>query len=62
MKKIISLALLIILCGLSISAEAALVDNGDGTVTQYRNDGSILMWLKDANYAYTQVTTIQMVR
>lgn len=30
-------------------ALAQLVDNGDGTVTQTRSDGLVLMWLKDAN-------------
>lgn len=30
-------------------ARAQLVDNGDGTITQTRNDGLVLMWLKDAN-------------
>lgn len=35
------------------TADAKLIDNNDGTVTQIRNDGSILMWLKDANYAFT---------
>ena len=32
-------------------ASAELIDNGDGTVTQIRNDGSRLMWLKNANTA-----------
>ena len=35
------------------SASATLVDNGDGTVTQTRNDSSMLMWVKDANLAAT---------
>jgi len=39
--------------GLMVSAHAYLIDNGDGTITQIRDDGSSLMWLKDANYAYT---------
>ncbi len=47
------LVLLVIVLGLTVSANAALTDNGNGTVTQTRNDGSILMWLKDANYAKT---------
>ncbi|MBI5196055.1 MAG: DUF1566 domain-containing protein [Nitrospirae bacterium] len=38
---------------LSVSANAALIDNGNGTVTQIKSDGSMLMWLKDANYAGT---------
>lgn len=37
----------------AVNSQAALVDNGDGTVTQIRNDGSKLMWLKDANTALT---------
>ena len=51
-RIIIKFSLLILLFLVS-AANAALVDNGNGTVTQYRNDGSILMWLKDANYAMT---------
>ncbi len=35
------------------STQASLHDNGDGTVTQIRADGSRLMWLQDANYADT---------
>ncbi|HDZ01697.1 MAG TPA: DUF1566 domain-containing protein [Nitrospirae bacterium] len=35
------------------SANAALNNNGDGTITQTRTDGSFLMWLQDANTAYT---------
>jgi uncharacterized repeat protein (TIGR01451 family) len=30
-----------------------LTDNGDGTVTQIRNDGSVLMWLNDPLFAQT---------
>ncbi len=36
------------------NAIALLVNNDDGTVTQFRNDGSVLMWLRDANTAYTK--------
>jgi hypothetical protein len=32
---------------------AELIDNHDGTVTQIRDDGSRLMWMKDTNYADT---------
>jgi hypothetical protein len=32
---------------------AMLVDNGDGTITQIRADGTRLMWLQDANQAAT---------
>ncbi len=39
--------------GMAATAQATLVDNLDGTVTQLRNDGSSLMWLKDADTAYT---------
>jgi len=35
------------------TAQATLIDNGDGTITQIRSDGSALMWLQDANYAMT---------
>jgi len=51
MKYIIPL--LVILLTSSVPAYALLQDNLDGTVTQTRNDGSQLMWLKDANYAKT---------
>jgi len=44
---------LLLLFSTAFSVNAALNDNEDGTVTQSRNDGSMLMWLKDANYAYT---------
>jgi hypothetical protein len=30
---------------------AELIDNGDGTVIQIKDDGSALMWIKDANLA-----------
>jgi hypothetical protein len=50
--------LCIIVCLLAIfivvlNANANLVDNGNGSVTQTRNDGSMLMWLKDVNTALT---------
>lgn len=46
--------------GFTVSAHATLIDNGDGTVTQIRDDpiygdGSTLMWLKDANAARTSL-------
>lgn len=54
MKRIIILmTTMIIVLGLSTFAYALLQDNGDGTVTQVRNDGSVLMWLKDVNAAQT---------
>lgn len=45
-----SLILLMMLFVMSVSANAALVDNGDGTITD--TDRGI-MWLQDANYAMT---------
>ena len=30
-----------------------LTDNSDGTVTEIRSDGSVLMWLKDADFSQT---------
>jgi hypothetical protein len=44
---------LILAFGMTAAAQATLTDNGDGTVTQTRIDGSMLMWLKDSNYAQT---------
>lgn len=41
---------LLLLLGITVSANAALVDNGDGTVTDTDTN---LMWLQDANYAVT---------
>jgi len=52
-SRLLTVGLLMILIGLFSSANAALQDNGDGTVTQVKNDGSTLMWLQDANYAMT---------
>lgn len=46
------LSLFLVLPALLFTASPALaqlVDNGDGTVTQTRSDGIVLMWLKDAN-------------
>lgn len=46
------LSLFLVLPALLFTASPALaqlVDNGDGTVTQTRSDGLVLMWLKDAN-------------
>lgn len=54
MKKLsIFLCTLFLLFGIGARANASLIDNLDGTITQTRNDGSMLMWLKDANYAQT---------
>jgi hypothetical protein len=52
MNKIVIIAISLTFLVASF-ANAALVDNGDGTVTQTRNGGSTLMWLQDANYAMT---------
>ena len=56
MKKRKSIS--VVICLLTVlflldSSYAALIDNLDGTVTQIRNDSSVLMWLKDANTAAT---------
>lgn len=50
---LISLISLLLAFGLPLISNAELIDNGDGTITQFRDDGTILMWLKDANLAYT---------
>jgi hypothetical protein len=53
MKKIlyVSISLFFLLTTIT---NAALNDNGDGTVTQTRNDGSKLMWIRDGNLAETE--------
>ena len=43
--------LMFLMFGASVSA--ALIDNGDGTITQMRSDGSALTWLQDANLSMT---------
>ncbi|MEW5949346.1 MAG: DUF1566 domain-containing protein [Thermodesulfobacteriota bacterium] len=54
MKRVfVVLVTVVMVSGFSISVQATLLDVGDGTVLQIRNDGSKLMWLKDANYAKT---------
>lgn len=45
-----SILVLTILVSFTASASAALVDNGDGTITDTDTN---LMWLQDANYAMT---------
>ena len=52
MKKLI-LVIAFVLFSFGSTAQAALIDNGDGTVTQTRSDGSQLMWMQDANLAAT---------
>ena len=47
---------LLLICTTSTFAHATLIDNGDGTVTQIKDDpiygdGSVLMWLKNSNAA-----------
>lgn len=53
MKKgrIISVVVCLSILFLLDTSYATLTDNLDGTVTQVRNDGSILMWTKDADMA-----------
>jgi len=58
MKRLSSLVMALIVFVFFGISEADLIDNGDGTITQIRNDatygdGSALMWLRDANRAYT---------
>ena len=54
MKKLqIFLCAIVLMLGVVGISNAILIDNLDGTVTQIRVDGSILMWLEDANYAFT---------
>jgi len=52
-RFIIVCFVLMIVLGITVPANALLEDNEDGTITQTRNDGSSLMWLKDANTAGT---------
>ena len=46
-KLTIFLCVMVLVFGVVGIASALLVDNFDGTVTQTRDDGSQLMWLKD---------------
>jgi hypothetical protein len=51
MKKLCFLiAILLYLCR---PAQADLINNFDGTITQVKSDGTKLMWMQDANYAQT---------
>ena len=45
--------LFLLVVGFSIPAQANLINNLDGTITQVKADGTRLMWMQDANYAYT---------
>jgi len=57
MKKVKRLSIVVCLLAVfvfPVKVNASLTDNLDGTVTQIRNDGSVLMWLKDANTAATK--------
>ena len=48
MRTSLYLFISLILClGLSRASDASLIDNLDGTITQIREDGSMLMWLQD---------------
>jgi len=52
-KLLVFLGAMLLVIGVMGIGNATLIDNFDGTITQTRNDNSQLMWLKDANYAYT---------
>lgn len=52
-KNVIILFSLLTVLIFTNTAFALLENNGNGTITQTRNDGSMLMWLQDANYANT---------
>lgn len=55
MKRILLLITMpIMIFALTLYSHAVLIDNNDGTITQTRNDGSMLMWLKDANLAASE--------
>jgi len=57
MKRLVVLFVVVLAVSmLPVTAHATLIDNGDGTVTQVRIDGSRLMWLQDANTAGTPMT------
>ena len=47
MRRSILVLVLVIMAGSPTVANAQLFDNGDGTITEVRGDGSQLMWLKD---------------
>ncbi len=48
MRTSLDLWIGLLLClGVSGASDASLIDNLDGTVTQIREDGSMLMWLQD---------------
>ncbi len=50
MKRVFSiLAAFAMVLGLTVSAQATLLDLGDGTVLQTRSDGSSLMWDQNAS-------------
>ncbi|GBD97225.1 MAG TPA: DUF1566 domain-containing protein [Nitrospirae bacterium] len=48
-----SILIISLLIAITSYANSALIDNGDGTITQIRNDNSMLMWLQNANYSQT---------
>ena len=47
-RSLLSIAVaMLLIIGCVGMAGATLIDNLDGTITQIRNDGSMLMWLQD---------------
>lgn len=57
-RLLVSLYMMFFILGISGVAKATLINNGDGTITQIRDDptygdNSTLLWLMDANYAQT---------
>ena len=54
-KRIFGLLVaLTVVCGITASANATLIGNGDGSYTQDRGDGSSLIWLQDPAIDYYQ--------
>jgi hypothetical protein len=47
--SLLLLTMFISILSFAIQSNAELCENGDGTVTEVRNDGSVLMWVQDAN-------------
>jgi hypothetical protein len=48
MKRTILLLCIVTVFGSIGTVNATLIDNGDGTITQIRDDGYVLMWLQDS--------------
>jgi hypothetical protein len=57
MKKTL-FVLFVVIISFAMNANAALVDNGDGTITQIREDGTSLMWLQHADSYYGDWLTV----